>query len=133
METIGLVQRMPCKASAFRSTAGENWTNSEHAIGEDSKTDKLSDGDYEVQVEGRQIAFKGKTESSASGRSQNRVPPRNAELSSGPVYLFWPELLFLIAKEAVSATLAQTNSWLAPQNTVVPETEPLPTRPSRDI
>jgi hypothetical protein len=57
---IGLAQRMPCRVSAFRTTAGENWTDSEHAIVEDSKTDKLPDGDYDVQVDGRQIAFRRK-------------------------------------------------------------------------
>jgi hypothetical protein len=57
---IGLAQRIPCKVSAFRMTTDENWTDSEHAIVEDANTDVLPDGDYDVQVDGRQLAFKRK-------------------------------------------------------------------------
>jgi hypothetical protein len=40
---VGLAQRIPCRVSAFRITTGENWTDSEHAIVEDAKTDTLPD------------------------------------------------------------------------------------------
>jgi hypothetical protein len=55
---IGLAQRMPCKVRAVRQTSNDNGTDSGHAIVEDAKTDKLPNGDYDVQVEGRQFAFK---------------------------------------------------------------------------
>jgi hypothetical protein len=57
---VGLAQRIPCKVSAFRTTENENWTDSDHAIVDDAKTDTLPDGDYDVQVDGRQLAFKRK-------------------------------------------------------------------------
>jgi hypothetical protein len=57
---VGLAQRIPCRVSAFRMTTHESWTDSEHTIVEDAKTDTLPDGDYDVQVDGRQIAFKRK-------------------------------------------------------------------------
>jgi hypothetical protein len=57
---VGLAQRIPCRVSALRITTEENWTDSEHAIVEDAKTDRLPDGDYDLQVDGRQIAFRRK-------------------------------------------------------------------------
>jgi hypothetical protein len=57
---IGLAQRMPCTVRAFRTTAAENWTDSGHVIIEDAKTDNLLDGDYDLQVDGRQLPFKRK-------------------------------------------------------------------------
>jgi hypothetical protein len=57
---IGLAKRMPCKIRAVRTTADGNWTDCEHAIIEDTETDQLPDGDYDLQFDGRQIAFKRK-------------------------------------------------------------------------
>lgn len=57
---IGLAQRMPCKIRAVRQTSDNNCTVSGHAIIEDAKTDRLPNGDYDVQIEGRQFAFKRK-------------------------------------------------------------------------
>jgi hypothetical protein len=57
---IGLAKRMACKVRAVRTTADGNWTDSEHAIIEDTTTDGLPDGDYDLQFNGRQIAFKRK-------------------------------------------------------------------------
>jgi hypothetical protein len=55
---IGLAQRIPCKVRAIRAAADENWTDSDHAIIEDTKTDKLPDGDYDLQIDGRQLPLK---------------------------------------------------------------------------
>jgi hypothetical protein len=57
---IGLAQRIPCKVRAIRAAADENWTDSDHAIIEDTKTDKLPDGDYDLQIDGRQLPLKRK-------------------------------------------------------------------------
>jgi hypothetical protein len=57
---IGLSQRIPCKVSAFRTTEDGNWTDFDHAIIEDVKTEILPDRDYDVQIDGRQLAFKRK-------------------------------------------------------------------------
>jgi hypothetical protein len=57
---IGLAQRMSCKVRAVRQTSDNNCTDSGHAIIEDAKTDRLPNGDYDVQIEGRQFAFKRK-------------------------------------------------------------------------
>jgi hypothetical protein len=57
---IGLAKRMPCRVRAFRTTTDENCTDSGHAIVEDTKTDKLPDGDYDLQIDGRQLPFKRK-------------------------------------------------------------------------
>jgi hypothetical protein len=57
---VGLAQRMPCRVRAFRTTADANCTDSGHAIIEDTKTDKLPDGDYDLQIDGRQLPFKRK-------------------------------------------------------------------------
>jgi hypothetical protein len=57
---IGLAQRMPCRVRALRATTDENWTDSGHAIIEDTKTDKLPDGDYDLQIDGRRLPFKRK-------------------------------------------------------------------------
>jgi hypothetical protein len=55
---VGLAQRMPCKVRAIRLTSDNHYTDSGYTIIEDAKTDKLPNGDYDVQVEGKQFAFK---------------------------------------------------------------------------
>jgi hypothetical protein len=55
---IGLAQRTPCKVRAIRQTSDNNCTVSGHTIIEDTKTDKLPNGNYDIQVEGKQFAFK---------------------------------------------------------------------------
>ena len=94
---IGLAQRTPCKIRAVRETFDNNCTDSGHAIIEDAKTDKLPNGDYDVQVEGKQFAFKLRGGKFSS--RQEALTSRTRNRTNGMKYriIVWAGIGFLIA------------------------------------